>query len=95
MPLKLNGETYYWTAEACQTAGTTKNTFLRWVKEQRFPDIERRDRRGWRLFTEDDLERLKVEVNRVHIGGIAESVEIGSHFEDNGQQGKFQPSTRD
>ena len=72
MPIKLNGKTYYWTAEACQTAGTTKNTFLRWVKEHRFPDIERRDRRGWRLFTEDDLERLKAEVNRVHIVGVAE-----------------------
>ena len=74
MPIKLNGETYYWTAEACQLAGISKNTFLRWVKEGRFADVERRDRRGWRLFTEDDLEMLKAEVNRVGIGGIVEGL---------------------
>ena len=72
MPIKLNGQTYYRTAEACQMAGISKNTFLRWVREGRFPDIERRDRRGWRLHIEDDLERLKAEVNKVHIGGIVE-----------------------
>lgn len=66
MPIKLNGETYYWTAEACKIAGTTKNTFLRWVRESMFADVRHHDRRGWRLFTEGDLERLKTEVNRVH-----------------------------
>ena len=65
MPIKLNGETYYWTAEACRIAGTSKNTFLRWVKEGSFTDVENRDRRGWRLFNEDDLYRLKEEVNRI------------------------------
>ena len=73
MPIKLNGETYYWAAEACQIAGTSKNTFLRWVKEGRFADVQHRDRRGWRLFTKDELERLKVEVNKVH---TAHTVEI-------------------
>ena len=67
MPVKLNGETYYWTAEACRLAGTSKNTFLRWVKERRFPDIQRRDRRGWRLFSEGDLKKLTAEVNRIQV----------------------------
>ena len=65
MPIKLNGQTYYSTAEACRIAGTSKNTFLRWVRNGLFTDVEHRDRRGWRLFTEDDLDRLKAEVNRV------------------------------
>jgi excisionase family DNA binding protein len=65
MPLNLNGETYYRTAEACNIAGTSKNTFLRWVKEGTFTDVQHRDRRGWRLFTEDDVNRLKTEVHRV------------------------------
>ena len=65
MPIKLNGQTYYSTAEACRIAGTSKNTFLRWVRNGSFVDVEHRDRRGWRLFTEDDLDRLKAEVNRV------------------------------
>ena len=63
MPTTLNGETYYRTAEACQIAGVSKNTFLRWVREGSFADVEHKDRRGWRLFTEDDLNRLKAEVN--------------------------------
>ena len=46
-------------------AGTSKNTFFRWVKEGRFPDTELRDRRGWRLFTQHEVEELKAEVDKV------------------------------
>ena len=67
MPLKINGQTYYRTAEACRMTGITKNTFLRWVRENSFPDVEHRDRRGWRLFTEDEIDRLNEEVNRINI----------------------------
>ena len=66
MPVKLNGETYYWTAEACKMAGISKNTFLRWVKEGIFIDVVRKDRRGWRLFNEQDLSRLQNEVNKIN-----------------------------
>jgi len=65
MPVRLNGETYYRSAEACRKAGISKNTFLRWVKGGTFTEVEHRDRRGWRLFTEDDLDRLRTEVNRI------------------------------
>ena len=65
MPITVNGQTYYRTAEVCRTAGITKNTFLRWVREGSFADVEHRDRRGWRLFTKDELDRLKAEVNRI------------------------------
>ena len=65
MPISLNSKTYYRTAEACRIAGTSKNSFLRWVKDGIFPDVKHRDRRGWRLFTEDDLARLKAEVNHI------------------------------
>ena len=65
MPLTLNSQTYYRTAEVCRIVGISKNTFLRWVREGSFVDVEHRDRRGWRLFTENDLDRLKAEVNRI------------------------------
>ena len=65
MAIKLNGETYYRTAEACQLAGISRNTFFRWLREGLFTDVGTRDRRGWRLFTEGDLLRLKNEANRV------------------------------
>jgi len=65
MPVKINGKEFYRTAEACRMVGTSKNTFLRWVKNRVIPDVELRDRRGWRLFSPSDLERLKAEANRI------------------------------
>jgi hypothetical protein len=34
------------------------------VRDGVFTDVLHRDRRGWRLFTEEDLQRLKKEVNK-------------------------------
>jgi predicted site-specific integrase-resolvase len=52
-------------AEACEKAGTNRNTLLRWIREGRFSDVKTRDRNGWRLFGENDVERLKCEVNKL------------------------------
>ena len=65
MPVKLSGKTYYNVSEACQLAGTNRDTFLRWVREGKFGDVVNRDRNGWRLFTGEDVHRLKVKVNHV------------------------------
>ena len=65
MTVTLNGQRYYQTNEACRMAGTSKNTFFRWVKEGRLPDTELRDRRGWRLFDDREVQLLKAEVDRV------------------------------
>jgi hypothetical protein len=67
MPVKINGLEYYRTNEACIMAGITKNTFLRWVANHTYTDVTCRDRRGWRLFTREDVERLTREVNKVKI----------------------------
>ncbi len=66
MSVTVDGQTYYRTAEVCRIAGITKNTFLRWVRQGQFTDVEHRDRRGWRLFTKHELDRLKAEVNRIN-----------------------------
>ncbi len=65
MPIILNSITYYTTVEACRVAGISKNTFLRWVKEKSFVDVAQRDRHGWRLFSQEDLGKLKAVVNKV------------------------------
>ena len=65
MPVRLSGKTYYNIREACLLAGTNRDTFLRWVREGKFNDVENRDRNGWRLFTGDDVRRLRVKVNRI------------------------------
>ena len=68
MTIKLNGEIYYRPAEACRIAGISKNTLLRWIKGGSFSDAARRDRRGWRLFTKIEVDKLKDEVNTVQRG---------------------------
>ena len=66
MSKAINGKTYYRTAEACQIAGISRSTFFRWLRQGFFKDVETFDRRGWRLFTEDDLKRLQAEVNQIN-----------------------------
>ena len=70
MPVKINGTEYYRTNEACTLAGITKNTFLRWVSNDSYKDVPHRDRRGWRLFTQEDVERLTREVNKIKIASV-------------------------
>jgi len=65
MPVTINGQAYYRTAEVCRIVGISKTTFFRWLKESTFKEAEHRDRRGWRLFTEDELARFKEEANRI------------------------------
>ena len=70
MPIKINGKNYYRTAEACKIAGISKSTFFRWLRNGSFKDVSNIDRRGWRLFTANDLNRLGTEVNRIRSTGI-------------------------
>ena len=65
MSVEINGNTYYRTAEVCRIVGISRSTFFRWLREGSFTDVTDVDRRGWRLFTEDDLGRLKAEANKV------------------------------
>ena len=65
MAITINGTTYYKTQEACKIAGISRATFFRWLKEGTVEDVRHKDRRGWRLFTAKDIERLKEEANKV------------------------------
>ena len=65
MPVTIKGITYYRTSEVCQIVGISKSTFFRWVREGSFEDVGNVDRKGWRLFTKDDLNRLRSEASRV------------------------------
>ena len=63
MPIEVNGRTYYRTSEVCKKIGISRATLLRWLKGG-ILEKPRRDRRGWRMFTEDDLNAIQVEVRR-------------------------------
>ena len=65
MPITVNGETYYRTAEVCRTVGIIRSTFFRWLRQGSLADAKNVDRRGWRLFTKADIDRLKAEVNQI------------------------------
>ena len=64
MPITVDGHTYYRTTEACGMAGISRATLLRWLREGVIHDVPIKDRRGWRLFAEDDISRIKAEANK-------------------------------
>ncbi len=66
MPVTIGGQTYYRTAEVCRIVGISRATLFRWLKDGIFREAEHRDRRGWRLFTEDEIDTLKAEANRIN-----------------------------
>jgi DNA-binding transcriptional MerR regulator len=66
MPFNIDGEVYYWTLEVCQKANISRSTLLRRLDEGVLDKV-RRDRRGWRLFSEDDLRSIVAETKRISI----------------------------
>jgi excisionase family DNA binding protein len=74
MPVKINGRIYYRTAEVCQMVGIGKSTLFRWIKQNIIKDAEYRDRKGWRLFAEDELLSLKSETNKIQKNHLVKDV---------------------
>lgn len=66
MPVNMNEQTYYQTSEVCHAAGISRATLFRWLKAG-ILEKTYRDRRGWRLFTEDDVNNIKREASRIEI----------------------------
>ena len=69
MPVTLNGRKYYRTADVCRKVGISRTTLFRWLSEGIFSEPENRDRRGWRLFTEEEVEKMENEANRISRAG--------------------------
>jgi len=74
MPVTINEKTYFRTAEVCRIVCISRNTLFRWLKDGIFKEPECRDRRGWRLFTRNQIEELKKERNRIGAGRSPELV---------------------
>jgi len=66
MSIEINGKTYYRTAEVCAKAGISRATLFRWLKAGVLKKTYR-DRRGWRMFTESDLETLRAEADMIKV----------------------------
>ena len=65
MPVVINEKAYYRTAEVCRRIGISRNTLFRWLREGAISDVEYRDWRGWRLFTETQVETIRAKANHV------------------------------
>jgi predicted site-specific integrase-resolvase len=66
MPVAIDGQNYFRTAEVCQLVGISKSTLFRCFKQGTFSEAARRDRNGWRLFTEYEVNRIKEEVYQIN-----------------------------
>lgn len=65
MPLEIDEQTYYRTNEVQRMLGVSRTTLLRWLKQGILKEAEYRDGRGWRLFTEDDVARIRSEAGKI------------------------------
>ncbi|OGN90402.1 MAG: hypothetical protein A2Z70_00900 [Chloroflexi bacterium RBG_13_48_17] len=66
MPVVIDGCTYYRTAEAFRDIGVSRNTLYRWLQKGVLTGMERRDSRGWRLFTREEIDRLNKTINSIN-----------------------------
>lgn len=64
MPVEIDGQLYYRTSEVCAKAGISRATLFRWIKTGILKSLLR-DRRGWRLFTEEDIREIQKEIRKI------------------------------
>jgi predicted site-specific integrase-resolvase len=65
MSIIIERKKYYRTKEACCKAGISKATYHRWIKQGVINDNIIKDRRGWRLFSEADIEHIRMEAAKI------------------------------
>lgn len=65
MPVTVRGKTYYRTAEVYRMLGICRTTLYRWLQKGVFGETEHRDERGWRLYTQNELDRGRDKANRI------------------------------
>ncbi len=65
MPVNINDKTFYRTSEVCQIASISRSTLIRWLRSADLDISDYRDRRSWRLFTPEDVNKLAREANRI------------------------------
>ena len=76
MPKEINSQLFYSATETCERTGISRATLQRWLQKGVLSKI-RRDRRGFRLFTEEDLSVIMAETERINIEEIPGQVKEG------------------
>ena len=95
MPVAINCQTYYRTAEVCRIVGISRNTLFRWLKDGSVTEVEHRDYRGWRLFTQAQVDAMKKRTGQIHTihikeqakeAGLTKPPQVGATTEHPGAQ---------
>ena len=66
MSIEIDGQVYYRTSEACKKTGISRATLFRWLKAGILEQYHK-DRRGWRIFREEDLNKIRVEARKIKV----------------------------
>ena len=66
MPTKIDGQPFYTSSEMCAKTGISRATLSRWIKKGLLQKTYK-DRRGWRIFTENDLNSIRLETSRIEV----------------------------
>ncbi len=76
MPVEIQGKRFYRTNEALKIIGISKATWFRWLKEKKVEDVAHKDIRGWRLFSEEEVERIRKYANTINILPKQETLDL-------------------
>lgn len=63
MPKRIGDQEFYSTMETATAAGISKATLLRWLKNGDVTE-PKRDRRGWRIFSELEVDKIRAWAHR-------------------------------
>lgn len=66
MSIEIDGQIYYKTLEACKKTGISRPTLFRWLKAG-IIEKSYKNRSGWRLYTEEDLNKIRAEAKRIRV----------------------------
>jgi excisionase family DNA binding protein len=66
VPMEIDGQIYYKVSEACKKTGVSRATLFRWLK-QGILEKHHKDRRGWRIFREGDLNKIQAEAKKIKV----------------------------
>ncbi len=67
MAIKMEGRVYYRTLEVCRKVGISRATLFRGLSDGSLTEAANRDENGWRLFSEEDIERIRTESGVVNL----------------------------
>jgi hypothetical protein len=67
MPVVIDDQNFYRTAEDCRMISISRSTPFTWLKERIIPDVGYRDRWGWRLFNPAQTEIIRAKTRHVMV----------------------------